>query len=72
MNKRIRKKRERRQLKKAIQQLVTTYDEWERQREEKMRYLEEKYSINLMNDPQNPFGLPLIVSTPAIAEEMTT
>ena len=60
MNKRIRKKREQQQTAQAIRQLAACYRQWEQEREEKYRRLEEKYGIILETDPQNPFGLPLV------------
>ena len=60
MNKRIRKKREQQPTAQAIRQLAACYRQWEQEREEKYRRLEEKYGIILETDPQHPFGLPLV------------
>ena len=45
VNKRIRKKREQQQTAQAIRQLAACYRQWEQEREEKYRRLEEKYGI---------------------------
>lgn len=60
MNKRIRKKQERRELARTVNGLVLCYEEMVAAREKRCKELSEKYGVRIELDKDNPLGMPTI------------
>lgn len=60
MNKRIRKKKEQREIARAVNGLVLCYEEMVAEREKRCKELSEKYGVRVELDKANPLGMPII------------